>query len=301
MANRNDYNYYKNEYGKYKDNYYSPGSEAYKKRKIGSAKQKFGRIFRAFCVFVLIAAIIVGLVFGIIKLSSFIRLKSAEEKTDVPSTTISETTTAKKEESTTKKADDGNKYKPGTKCVVKTQDGTGINLRKEPKQDLPGFRLLMDGETVVIDKLSSDGKWVKTANLDENGWVNLKYLQIVGEEKEESTTKAPETTTEEEKTTKPAETTTEAPTQTDSDISSYDDAVKAFSSKPAGTVMNCKIKSSDVIFARANPDTTSTQILYLMSGDSVQVIGVSGSYSKVRNAYGEGWVPNANLTFVSWG
>ncbi|MBE6782807.1 MAG: hypothetical protein E7536_02195 [Ruminococcaceae bacterium] len=298
MANRNDYNYYKNEYGKYKDNYYSPGSEAYKKRKIGSAKQKFGRIFRAFCVFVIIAAVVVGLVFGIIKLSSFIRLKSAEKETEAPSTTITESNTVK-EESTTKKAENEVKFKPGTKCVVKTQDGTGINLRKEPKQDLPGFRLLMDGETVVIDKLSSDGKWCKTANLDENGWVNLKYLQVVGQE--ESTTGAPETTTEAETTTKPEEATTEAPTQVDTDISNYAEAVEAFKSKPAGTVMNCKIKSSDVIFARANPDTTSTQILYLMSGDSVQVIGVSGSYSKVRNAYGEGWVPNENLTFVSWG
>lgn len=295
MANRNDYNYYKNEYGKYKANYYSPGSEEYKKRQSSSRKQKAARFFRAFFVFLIIAAVVVGLVFGIIKLSSVIR-ENIGNNTTVPTT---ETTTVA---DTTKEND--SKYKKGTKCVVKTEEGTGVNLRSKPTYDVAGYQLVADGETIVIAEISEDGKWCKTSNFDNDGWLNLKYLQIA-DEKETTTKKPVETTTEKptekETTTKKPETTTEPKTQTDSDIKSYADAVEAFKSKGSGTVMNCKVVGSGNIFATYTSDPSSARILLLLSGDRVQVTEVSGSYSKIIKDGYKAWVANENLSFVSWG
>ena len=209
MSNRNEYNYYKNEYGKYKANYYSPGSEEYKKRQSGSRKQKAARILRAFVVFVIIAAIVVGIVFGIIKLSAVINDRIGnKETTTVPTTEV--TTLPKKEES------NDNKFKKGTKCIVKTEEGTGVNLRSKPTYDVAGYQLVVDGETVVIDEISEDGKWCKTSNFDKNGWLNLKYLQIVTEE---NTTKNTEETTTEKATEKPTEKPTDKPTDYNTVIS----------------------------------------------------------------------------------
>ncbi len=304
MANRNDYNYYKNEYGKYKDNYYSPGSEEYKKRKSGSRKQKAARFFRAFVVFLIISCVVVALVFGIIKLSSVIREKAQANKgeTTTEVTTIAENTT------------EGSKYKKGTKCIVKTDEGTGINLRHEPTYDVSGYRFIEDGTIVIIEEVSEDGEWAKTSNFDQNGWLYLKYLQIVEDKTEKEETTKAEKTTEKEKTTKPEKTTeekttkpektTEGKTQTDSSISSYADAVKAFKEKGSGTVMNCKIKGSGSIYATYSPNPSSTKILYLVPGESVKVVKVEGDYSKiVKKGYESSstWVPNENLSFVSWG
>ncbi len=299
MANRNDYNYYKNEYGKYKANYYSPGSEEYKKRQSGSRKQKAARFFRAFIVFIVIAAVVVGLIFGIIKLSGIIhdRINTNEETT----TSSTETTTEK----TTEKTD--SKYKKGTECVVKTEEGTGVNLRNKPTYDVAGYQLIADGEKVVIAEISEDGEWCKTSNFDKNGWLNIKYLQIV--EKEESTTKKTEETTtekvtEKETTTKKPESTTESKTVTDGSITSYADAVEAFKGKESGTVMNCKISGSSNVFATSRPDSSSVKILLLVPGEQIQVVAVEGDYSKiVKKGYESSitWVPNDCLTFVSWG
>ncbi len=296
MANRNDYNYYKNEYGKYKANYYSPGSEEYKKRQSGSRKQKAARFFRAFFVFIIIAALVVGVVWGIVKLASSVNGKVNENTT--VSTTLENKTT--KENKTTDKT---SKYKKGTKCIVKTEEGTGVNLRSKPSYDVKGYQLVEDGAEVVIEKLSSDGKWCKTSNFENNGWLNLKYLKVV--EKESKTEKVTEKTTEKqtkkETTTKKPETTTEPKTQSDGSIKSYSDAVKAFESKASGTVMNCKIVGSGNIYATYTSDPSSARILLLLSGDRVQVIQVNGSYSKIIKDGYKAWVANENLSFVSWG
>lgn len=297
MANRNDYNYYKNEYGKYKANYYSPGSEEYKKRQSGSRKQKAARIFRAFFVFMIIAALVIGVVWGIVKLASSIHEKASENTT--VSTTVESTT--EKEIKTT--APGAAKYKKGTKCVVKTEEGTGVNLRSKPSYDVKGYQLVEDGTEVVIEKLSSDGNWCKTSNFENNGWLNLKYLEVV--EKESETKKVTEKTTEKqtkkETTTKKPETTTEPKTQSDGSIKSYSDAVKAFEAKGSGTVMNCKIVGSGNIYATYTADPSSARILLLLSGDRVQVIEVNGSYSKIIKDGYKAWVANDNLSFVSWG
>ncbi len=302
MANRNDYNYYKNEYGKYKANYYSPGSEEYKKRESGSRKQKAARFFRAFFVFLVIAAIVVGLVFGIIKLSSAIRERTTDKETTTQSSTL-----ANKEDETKSES----KYKKGTVCVVKTEEGTGVNLRTKPTYDVAGYQLVSDGEKIVISELSEDGQWCKTSNFDKNGWLNLKYLKVV----EENTTKQAEKTTAEkttiaekttvEKTTK-EEKTTEGKTETDSSINSYADAVKAFKEKGNGAVMNCKIVCNGHCFAKGGPSDSAANILYLINGQSVRVTEVSGDYSKVSStvngvSYSGQWVKNENLAFVSWG
>ncbi len=298
MANRNDYNYYKNEYGKYKANYYSPGSEEYKKRQSGSRKQKAARFFRAFFVFIVIAAVVVGLIFGIIKLSSIIhdRINDPDETT----TSSVETTTEK----TTDKND--SKYKKGMECVVKTEEGTGVNLRSKPTYDVAGYQLVSDGEKVIIAEISKDGEWCKTSNFDKDGWLNLKYLQII---EEESTTKkteekTTEKVTEKETTTKKPESTTEDKTQTDGSIKSYADAVKAFKEKGNGAVMNCKISGSSNVFATSRPDSSSVKILLLVPGEQIKVVAVEGDYSKVvKQGYESSvtWVPNACLSFVSWG
>lgn len=298
MANRNDYNYYKNEYGKYKANYYSPGSEEYKKRQSGSRKQKAARFFRAFFVFIVIAAIVIGIVFGIIKLSAVIRGRTGDETTTVPTTEV--TTVPDKKENDTK-------YKKGTKCVVKTEEGTGVNLRSKPTYDVAGYQLIADGETIVIAEISEDGKWCKTSNFDKDGWLNLKYLQIVKEAEsttkktEEKTTEKP---TEKETTTKKPESTTEGKTQIDGSITSYADAVKAFKEKGSGTVMNCKIVGSGNVFATYSADPSSAKILLLVPGEQIKVVAVEGNYSKiVKKGYESSstWVPNENLSFVSWG
>ncbi len=298
MANRNDYNYYKNEYGKYKANYYSPGSEEYKRRQSGSRKQKAARFFRAFFVFIVIAAVVVGLIFGIIKLSSIIhdRINDPDETT----TSSVETTTEK----TTKKND--SKYKKGTECVVKTEEGTGVNLRSKPTYDVAGYQLVSDGEKVVIAEISDDGEWCKTSNFDKDGWLNLKYLQIIEEESttKKSEEKTTEKVTEKETTTKKPENTTEDKTQTDGSIKSYADAVKAFKEKGSGTVMNCKISSSSNVFATSRPDSSSVKILLLVPGEQIKVVAVEGDYSKVvKQGYESSvtWVPNDCLSFVSWG
>lgn len=298
MANRNDYNYYKNEYGKYKANYYSPGSEEYKKRQSGSRKQKTARFFRAFFVFIVIAAVVVGLIFGIIKLSAIIhgRINGPEETT----TSSVETTT----ENSTKKND--SKYKKGTECIVKTEEGTGVNLRNKPTYDVAGYQLISDGEKIVIAEISEDGEWCKTSNFDKNGWLNLKYLQIV---EEESTTKkteekTTEKVTEKETTTKKPESTTEDKTQPDGSIKTYADAVKAFKEKGNGAVMNCKISSGSNVFATSRPDSDSVKILLLVPGEQIKVVAVEGDYSKVvKKGYESSitWVPNDCLSFVSWG
>lgn len=296
MANRNDYNYYKNEYGKYKANYYSPGSEEYKKRQSGSRKQKAARIFRALIVFILIAAVVVGIVCGIMKLSEVIRNNHVDETTTQSPTEI--TTLSEKDEAE-------QKYKKGTKCVVKTEEGTGVNLRSKPTYDVAGYQLLADGETVVIGEISEDGKWCKTSNFDKDGWLNLKYLRIV--EEKETTTKEDKTTekpTEKETTTKKPETTKEDKTQVDGSIKSYDDAVKAFKEKGNGAVMNCKIVGSGNVFATSGPDASSVKILLLVPGEQIKVVAVSGNYSKIiKSGYESSvtWVPNENLAFVSWG
>lgn len=306
MANRNEYNYYKNEYGKYKANYYSPGSEEYKKRQSGSRKQKAARILRAFVVFVIIAAIVIGIVFGIIKLSAVINDRIGnKETTTIPTTEV--TTLPQKEEST----ETG--FRKGTKCIVKTEEGTGINLRSKPTYDVAGYQLVVDGETVIIDEISEDGKWCKTSNFDKDGWLNLKYLQIVTEENtteteevttEKVTEKPTEKPTEKETTTKKPETTTEGKTPTDSSITSYADAVKAFKEKGSGAVMNCKIAGSGSVYAVSAPNASAVKILVLFPGESVRVVAVDGEYSKIVKAGYESavtWVPNANLSFVSWG
>ncbi len=298
MANKNDFNYYKNEYGKYKANYYSPGSEEYKKRQSGSRKQKAAKIMRAFLVFVIIAAVVVGIVFGIIKLTSAINTGSNKETTTKP---VTETTTVAE--------DEGSKFKKGTECIVKTEEGTGVNLRSKPTYDVSGYRLIADGETVVIAEISEDGKWCKTSNFDKDGWLNLKYLQIVDKEEENTTDKKEEeeTTeklTEKETTTEKPETTTEGKTELDGSITSYDDAVKAFKEKGNGTVMNCKIVGSGNVFATYSPDPTSARILLLVPGEQIKVVAVDGNYSKVVKVGFESsstWVPNKNLSFVSWG
>ncbi len=213
MANRNDYNYYKNEYGKYKESYYSPGSEEYKKRRNNSLKQKIARYARAAVVFLAIVAVVVGLVFGIMAITKNVIGDKKPETTTIPpveSTTVSE-------EKTT----------------------------------------------------------------------------------EEVTTEEPEVTTEEPTTAKP-EVTTEGSTQTDNSITSYADAMKAFKEKGNGAVMNCEIVGSGVVYAMSKPDASSTKLLYLVAGNAVKVIDISGSYSKVKALGYEGWVPNENLTFVSW-
>lgn len=308
MSNRNEYNYYKNEYGKYKANYYSPGSEEYKKRQSGSRKQKAARILRAFVVFVIIAAIVVGIVFGIIKLSAVINDRiGSKETTTVPTTEV--TTLPKKEES------NDNKFKKGTKCIVKTEEGTGVNLRSKPTYDVAGYQLVVDGETVIIDEISEDGKWCKTSNFDKDGWLNLKYLQIVTEENttknteetttEKATEKPTEKPTEKETTTeKPTEKPTEGKTQTDNSIKTYADAVKAFKEKGNGAVMNCKIVGSGSVYAVSAPSESAVKILVLFPGESIRVVAVDGEYSKiVKTGYESAvtWVPNANLSFVSWG
>ncbi len=307
MSNRNDYNYYKNEYGKYKANYYSPGSEEYKKRQSGSRKQKAARILRAFVVFIIIAAIVVGIVFGIVKLSAVINDRIGnKETTTVPTTEVTTLPTK----------DEGGKseFKKGTKCIVKTEEGTGVNLRSKPTYDVAGYQLVVDGETVVIAEISEDGKWCKTSNFDKDGWLNLKYLQIVDEEnttekKEESTTekkteKPTDKPTEKETTTKKPETTTEGKTQTDSSIKSYSDAIKAFKEKGNGAVMNCKITGTGSVYAVSAPNASAVKILVLFPGESVRVVAVNGEYSKiVKSGYESSvtWVPNSNLSFVSWG
>ena len=300
MANRNDYNYYKNEYGKYKDNYYSPGSEAYKKRKISSTKQKAGKIFRAIIVFILIAAIVVGIVFGIIKLTGLIRNKASnEEPTTITHILEGESTSAKNEESTTAPNTVAD-VKVGSECKIKTNDGNGVYLRSGPANDAKAFSLIADGETFIVAEISEDGSWCKSSNFSINGWVNVKFLLPVSEEikPQETTTKPPE------ETTKKPEPTREPTTQLDGDIKSYADAVKAFKAKGNGAVMNCKIVSKSTIYATATTDPSSARLLYLESGYSVKVIKVDGGYSQVtvqgfENA--PAWVPNENLTFVSWG
>ena len=296
MSNRNDYNYYKNEYGKYKANYYSPGSEEYKKRQNSSRKQKAARLFRAFIVFILIAAIVVGIVFGIMKLSEVIRDNNVEETTTQSTT---EVTTLSDKDKTEQK------YKKGTECIVKTEEGTGVNLRSKPTYDVAGYQLLSDGEKVIIGEISEDGKWCKTSNFDKNGWVNLKYLVIVENEKETTTEeKTTEKPTEKETTTKKPETTKEDKTQVDSSISSYNDAVKAFKEKGEGAVMNCKIIGNNNVFATSGPDASSVKILLLVPGEQIKVVAVSGNYSKiVKSGYESSvtWVPNDCLAFVSWG
>ena len=303
MSNRNDYNYYKNEYGKYKANYYSPGSEEYKKRQSGSRKQKAARILRAFVVFVIIAAIVVGIVFGIVKLSAVINDRIGnKETTTVPTTET--TTLPDKEESS------DSEFKKGTKCIVKTEEGTGVNLRSKPTYDVAGYQLVIDGETVIIDEISEDGKWCKTSNFDKNGWLNLKYLQIVTEEStteaaEETTTeKATEKPTETETTTKKPESSTESKTQLDNSITSYADAVKAFNEKGNGAIMNCKITGNGSVYALGSPDASGVKILVLFPGESVRVVAVNGEYSKIiKSGYESSitWVANSNLAFVSWG
>lgn len=299
MANRNDYNYYKNEYGKYKDNYYSPGSEAYKKRKISSAKQKAGKILRAIIVFILIAAVVVGVVFGIIKLTGLIRNKVAkEESTTIAQILDGEVTSGVIEESTTA-PDAVTDVKIGSTCTVKTNDGDGVYLRSGPANDAKAFDLINDGEKFVVAEISEDGEWCKSSNFSINGWVKVKYLIPVSAENkpEETTTQVPEETT-----TKKPEPTTEPSTELDADIKSYADAIKAFKSKGNGTVMNCKVIGSGTIYATANPDKTSARILYLVPGDDIKVIAVNDSFSKVKSKEGYvAWVPNENLTFVSWG
>ncbi len=291
MANKNDYNYYKNEYGKYKESYYSPGSEEYKKRQSSSRKQKVARFFRAFFVFLIIAAIVVGAVLGIMKLSETIKNRSQEE------TTVSTT----KAEETTK---NDSKFKAGVMCKVKTKDGTGVNLRNEPTYDVGGFKLLNDGTEIEIAEVSKDGEWVKTANLNSNGWVNVKYLEIVEKETEKETTEKP---TEAESTTKkPVEETTEGATKPDGSIKTYEDAVKAFKDKGNGAVMNCKVVCKGSCFAKANADANSANILYLINGQSVKVTAVSGDFSQIITTingteYKGQWVSNENLSFVSWG
>lgn len=296
MSNRNDYNYYKNEYGKYKANYYSPGSEEYKKRQNSSRKQKAARLFRAFIVFILIAAIVVGIVFGIMKLSEVIRDNNVEETTTQSTT---EVTTLSDKDKTEQK------YKKGTECIVKTEEGTGVNLRSKPTYDVAGYQLLSDGEKVIIGEISEDGKWCKTSNFDKNGWVNLKYLVIVENEKETTTEeKTTEKPTEKETTTKKPETTKEDKTQVDSSISSYEDAVKVFKEKGNGAVMNCKIVGSSNVFATSAPDASSVKILLLVPGEQIKVVAVSGNYSKIiKSGYESSvtWVPNDCLAFVSWG
>lgn len=310
MANKNDYNYYKNEYGKYKANYYSPGSEEYKKRESGSKKQKAARFFRAFFVFLIIGAIVVGLVFGIIKLSGVIKDRTSIKVTE---TTTDNATTAKQETTTKKESTTETKFKKGTVCVVKTNDGTGINLRNKPSYDVTGYMLLVDGTEIVVDKLSDDGEWCKTSNFSMNGWVNVKYLKVAGEEKEENTTKKKEEKTTEkvtekvpETTTKKPETTTEGKTVVDSNIKSYQDAVNEFKNKGSGTVMNCKIVCNGHCFAKDKPSPSGGNILYLVNGQSVKVTAVSGDFSKVTVTvngvqYTGQWVSNENLSFVSWG
>lgn len=302
MANKNDYNYYKNEYGKYKDNYYSPGSEEYKKRKNNSRKQKVARFFRAFVVFLIISCVVVAIVFGIIKLSSVIREKVENNK---PETTTEITTV---EDKTTNQSDNS-PYKKGTKCIVETPEGTGVYLRNKPTYDVSGYQLVEDGKTVIIEEVSEDGEWARTSNFDNNGWLYLKYLKIVNEEsttetkptEKETTTKAEETTKE---TTTKAEKPTENKTQLDSSINTYADAIEAFKEKGSGAVMNCKIVGSGAIYATSKPAEGSTKILYLVPGESVKVVRVDGGYSKIIKAGYESsvtWVPNENLSFVSWG
>lgn len=302
MSNKNDYNYYKNEYGKYKANYYSPGSEEYKKRQSDSRKQKIARILRAVVVFIVIAAIVIGAVFGIMKLTDALRNKIDENKTTVPTT---EVTTVKDIEE-----ENDSEFKKGTKCIVKTEEGTGINLRSKPTYDVAGYQLVVDGETVVIAEISEDGKWCKTSNFDKNGWLNLKYLQLVTDEEsttekiEETTTeKATEKPTEKETTTKKPET-TEGLTQIDSSITSYSDAIKAFNEKGGNAVMNCKITGNGSVFAVSGPSASAVNILVLFPGENVRVVAVNGDYSKIVKTGYEScvtWVPNSNLSFVSWG
>ncbi len=299
MSNRNDYNYYKNEYGKYKANYYSPGSEEYKRRQSGSRKQKVARFFRAFFVFIVIAAVVVGLIMGIIKLSAIIhdRINDPDETTTISAQTTTEKVTEK----------ENGKYKKGAVCVVKTEEGTGVNLRSKPTYDVAGYQLISDGEKVVIAEISKDGEWCKTSNFSKDGWLNLKYLQIVEEEsttKKSEEEKTTEKKTEKETTTKKPETTTEAKTETDGSIKSYDDAIKAFKEKGNGAVMNCKISSSSNVFAKSRPDSSSVNILLLVPGEQIKVVAIDGDYSKiVKKGYENSitWVPNDCLTFVSWG
>lgn len=301
MANRNDYNYYKNEYGKYKDNYYSPGTEEYKKRKNNSMKQKAARFLRAFVVFLIISCVVVALVFGIIKLSSVIRDKigSDEPETATHATTIQEETTD---------AANNSPYKKGTECIVKTPEGTGVYLRQKPTYDVSGYQLVEDGKTVIIKEISEDGEWAKTSNFSENGWLYLKYLEIVDKEDTTEADTTKETTTKVEKTEKEtttkAEKTTENKTQLDSSVTSYADAIVAFKEKGSGTVMNCKIVGSGAIYATSKPADGSTKILYLVPGESVKVVKVEGGYSKIVKSGFESsvtWVSNENLSFVSWG
>lgn len=297
MANRNDYNYYKNEYGKYKANYYSPGSEEYKKRESGSRKQKTARFFRGFLVFVVIAAIVVGLIFGIIKLSAIIhgRITGGEN----------ETTTSSVETTTENKPDkDDSKFKKGTKCVVKTEEGTGVNLRNKPTYDVAGYQLVADGEEIIVAEVSEDGEWCKTSNFSKNGWLNVKYLRIVEDETVTEEATDEETTKPEETTEKPTEKPTEGKTETDGSIKNYADAVKAFKEKGEGTVMYCKISGSNNVFATSGPDANSVKILLLLPGEQIKVVAVNGEYSKiVKTGYESSitWVPNDCLTFVSWG
>lgn len=304
MANKNDYNYYKNEYGKYKEAYYSPGSEKYKKSKSSATKQQIGRFFRAFFVFLIISSVVVGIVFGIIKLSAYIRDK-ADNK---PETTTEITTDAG---NTTNKDDQNGS---ALEYIVKTESGNGIYMRNKPTYDVKGFTLIKDGESIIVAEISDDGEWAKTANFEKNGWVNIKYLVSAEESETEAKTTEKETTTEKEKTTEKEttkketttkkESTTEGKTQTDTNITSYADAVKAFKEKGSGAVMNCKIVGSGNLYAYSKPDVNSAKILWLESGESVKVVRVDGEYSKIVKLGFESsvtWVPNENLTFVSWG
>ncbi len=305
---KNDFNYYKNEYGKYKDTYYTPGNEDSKKKNSERNRKSISRFLRAFFVFIIIFAIIAGAVYGIIKLSSKINFSS--NKNEETTTVAEKTTSAKKEKTTKEQKSETNiaELKVGSVGVIKTKEGNGIYLRNTPSYDVTGFTHISDGTKIKISEISDDGSWCKTSNFDINGWVNVKYVTVDGApvvEEKETTTKS-EKTTVKEKTTKEkttAEKTTEIKTDVtkqDSQITNYNDAMKEFSSKPAGTKMNCKIVSNGTVFGKASPDENAGNIVYLVNGDSVVVTEVGKSFSKVFKYNAYSWVPNSALTFVSW-
>lgn len=111
-----------------------------------------------------------------------------------------------------------------------------------------------------------------------------------------------QTTAKKEKTTTEIEIITEVVTRHGFD--SYEDAVEAFNNKGSGTVMNCESVGESNIYAYSQPNDTSAKIFWLSPGERLKVVEVKDGYSRVLYQGFENsvtWVPNENLSFVSWG
>ena len=143
-------------------------------------------------------------------------------------------------------------------------EGSSMHLRSGPSTETESVCILAHG--AVLQVLGTSGEWANVrTQAGENGYVKSKYLVAV------DATPAPAVTAE----PTPEATPTPAPT------------VAPTAAPDAPVYAQLKLSSGNSMNLRQGPSTSSKVVTVLKNGAVLQVLGVQGEWSQVRNSAGK--------------